>query len=217
MKYVAITSKTINFNVPADYTDWKLGNGGRNDMAYKLNVIYDIMSKRVSSEQWIEPCAGYGFSSALVHFLRPNIKLILNDIDVDRWLQLKRFKGVITNNDYMNKRYTNMLARYYTEDSTIFFDAYSFTLNNKEIVEYAKEHVCQFQNVLISDVFCYSLKPFDPIKYKKYLWRLQKELNIGGLTAFVYPSRKCAIVTNVLTRSIPMITESPSVFKTFKM
>jgi hypothetical protein len=219
MKQIAVTSKNINFTVPADYTDWKLGNGGRNDMAYKLNVIYDIVAcKQLSIGQWVEPCAGYGFSSGLVHFLRPNVKLVLNDLDADRWLRLQRFKGIITNNDYMSKRYTNMLSLYNTEDAFIFFDAYSFTLNNREIVEYAKEYVCQFQNILISDVFCFSLKPFDPIKYKKYLRRLQDELCIGSLTAFVYPSKKCAIVTNVLRRkSIPIITESPSIFKTFKM
>lgn len=220
MKRVAVTSKQINFSVNADYTDWNLGNGGKNDFAYKLNVLHTILTGiKFRLSYWIEPCGGYGFSSGLVHILYPNTKMLLNDIDEDRYQELKRFKGLITNLDYTTLQYKNILNKYCRDNAVMFFDAYSFTTNNNELMRYTKKYICQYSKLIITDVFCYSMKPFNEQKYKEYLKQLQNTLEIENLTAFVYHSKKCAILTNLIThqKRYPFITEAPSIFKTFKL
>lgn len=217
-KQIAVMSSYINYTVPADYTGWNIGNGARNDMVYKLNVLFDVLQHR-KIKCWIEPCSGYGISIGLIKAISPQTKLIMNDIEYQRYRALQKLGMYVTNLDYNSSEYIKILNRHKNRDTTfIFFDPYNFTANKAETLEYIKKHICVFSKWFISDVFCYSLKPFDKRKYKQYLKRLQKELNIENITAFVYPNTKCAIITNIPEHtSYPVITNAPSIYTLLKL
>ena len=170
----------------------KIKNGNRSDLMYKLNGVYEIL-KNENIASYLEPMAGAGFSSALVQHMH-SPELYLNDINphcVEN-LQHNFESDIITEYDYTSEKYYFNIP---TVDCC-FFDHSHFTFNRE--TKWLYEFALHSEKIFIyTDVFAFSLKPFDIEKYIKYLRRSNTHLKKIGLfikNVYIYPSKNAAVV-----------------------
>jgi len=206
MEFVAFNSKihiniTINENGIDDFPSLKkLKRGNTRDIVYKLNGLLILLGKE-SFSSYAEPMAGVGFSAKMVEALQNPSTIVLNDISEELGtLLLKNIPhSTITHIDCLTQEYIAPLVE------CTFIDFNNFTMNRERYVENLKRLIPETSRiVLLTDVFAYSLKPFNIEKFEAYSDRISsyflKSYSLYLSTIYIYPNHNAAIMKFTKTK-----------------
>jgi hypothetical protein len=207
----------VNASLMKSFTSAKKINKNINtntDLCYKLEAIYAFL-KNEYIESYCEPMAGLGFSASLVQAMYPNASMILNDISVSLFEHLKSHfpQEQIYNDDVIEQiDWTLKIPRV----DCLFSDHNHFTFNHDTC--FLERALKKTKKIFIyTDVFPYSLKPFDRSKLNDYIRRVKAFFHRRGKyvdSVYLYPSRNVMMLkvvnnfttTKFLGRSDNIIT-----------
>ncbi len=167
-------------------------SGNKSDLSSKLNGVHTLLKNERSILDYFELCGGVGFSSALVYNMYSPY-LFINDIN-------EHCLNSAILNLPKSAKFTNIDYLFFKElpitEQVVFLDFSNFTLNKKKLPELLKFYINKPETVLITDVFSFSLKPWDGKKYQEYLERFQKHLQKTNKylhTVYLYRRKNAAI------------------------
>lgn len=184
----------------------RIKDGKNSEVCSKLNGLY-YLTKNKDIQSYGEICAGVGFSSALIsHTNSPGIKMYLNDNNEHCIKELK--KNVPNISLYYQRSYFDEeLFKDLPPLHFLFFDDTFFTLNKKHLIPVLKNCLRKSGNVLVTDVFSFSLKPFNMEKYVAYLKRYE-DLGCYAHRVYLYKNNNCGIIQLSLDKhSLKIIKE----------
>lgn len=198
MRY-RVQIESIEFYIRVDVMDKrvfpslrKVKNGTRSDLSYKISGVHELL-KGEKIESYCEPMAGIGFSPGLIREMF-DPEMILNDIDEGcvNVLEANFTEASIFNKDFRNLSYDTLTF----EPDVVFLDQSHFTANKDTtgVLNWAERAK---NTLLLTDVFCFSLKPFNETRYDSYLTRMNELLAIAGKSidqVFLYPNKNAAII-----------------------
>jgi hypothetical protein len=176
----------------------KSGLNQKSDLAYKLNGVYAFL-RNTKIERWVGPMAGVGFSSSLVHKMFSSASQTLCDNNKECHASL------LQNFPQAGVWFCDCKDAYFLRSLKLFdccfFDHSHFTLNKKEELDCFRAYLKKPTNIFIyTDVFPYSLKPFNTDKFLNYLGRVHDFLQEHGwyLDAwYLYPSHNVVMIKAV--------------------
>ena len=190
----------------------KLKEGGKSDVCNKLNGLWALLQDFPQIKSYVEPCAGVGFSGKLIEEVFHPSEMYLNDLDKNCTCDLlKTFStNHITNMNCYDLEYLYSIP---IQVDCIFADFSNFTFTHKipkqnPELDFLLKLSQQSQILLFTDVFSFSLKPFDQYKYQQYLRHVDSLFREYGQSSiykvYIYPNTNCSIIR--VEQSKPFVT-----------